>query len=225
MTDAAPAARPDPAGTGLRDLHVGVDRPCRRASAVAHGSLANLVAVSGRRSGVDAGVGVLQFASFSFDASVLGAGRDAGARRLPWWSPTRRGDGAAAARRSWPARGDGERGAVAAGGCWRPGRPADRRDVAWSAPRRCSRSAGRGRGPRGRRLVNTYGPTETTVMVATGERRPGRTGAGADRLGRSPTPRLLRAGRAPAAGAGRAWPASCTSPARVWPAAMSAGRG
>ena len=188
---------------------------------VSHCSVGNLAAALGPVLGAGAGGRVLQFASFSFDASVLDvAAVLAAGGTLVVATAAQRAEPGLLARLITAA-------GVAAASCGAiaPGRAgsgggngafdgADRVAELLTAPV-AARWAGR-------RLVNSYGPTEVTVCATmSGPLAPGDAAAISGR--RSPTPGCS-CWISGCARCRRGWPGSCMWRARGWRAATGAGR-
>ncbi|MGY4929474.1 amino acid adenylation domain-containing protein, partial [Streptomyces sp. 900105755] len=163
----APAVRPD-AGRPAYVIYTSGSTGTPKGVQVSHAAMANLVAAVAPVLVPEAGRPVLQFASFSFDASVLdmAATLTAGGTLAV----------VAGAQRSDPEqlaaviRSTGIRGASVVPSLLEvldPEAVPGLSVVLSGAELLTAETAGRWR--RGRRLVNTYGPTEATVMVTTGD--------------------------------------------------------
>ena len=160
----------------LRSLHVGDDRPSRRASRSRHPSICNFVRVAAEHYGFGPGDRVYQGMSVAFDFSIeeIWVPLVAGATLVPNTAATslfgeELAESPRIARRHLPllradaARVDRSRSAEAA-------HPADRR-------RGLSAGAGQALEPaRAALLLNSYGPTETTVTATLGLMTPGQAG-------------------------------------------------
>ena len=231
----SPAGGVDPDNLGLRDLHLGLDRPAqggggrapRRRSTCSPGCRTPTGSeADDRRAAADA-------RSASTSRSASSSGRWPAARGWSWRRPSAAPDaaGAGADRRRLRHHARPLRAVDAAGSSWR------RSDLA-AVPRPCGTVHLRRRGaaaaaggarpaqPHGGELHNLYGPTEAAVDVdaSTLLRRASGDGARADR----PADRQHAALRARTAHGepvpGRRRRASCTSAAPAWRAATWAAR-
>ena len=217
--------------SGVRDLHLGVDRGCRRAwRCRTRGWSTTWPAGAGRGAGWAARARRCS-ASVAFDLSVMGvlvplAGGGGGGGQ-----PGRAGAGRAglgglrpagesALVKASPAHlavlgaGDPRRVRVAAAVTWRRGAVA--------------RAAAGMAAPEARWCVhNLYGPTEAVgrrCVHGDAGAADGVPGGAADRAAGGQHPGL-RAGRVAGSRSRPGWPGSCTWPGRTWPGATWAGRG